>query len=105
MRTSVVRIGNSRGIRVPKVLLDQARSPTRLNCTPSLDGLSSKRRADRAPVGSRAGAVPQRPVSSPRPIERRERISRTPLSCRLHIKGYETYRTGRAFTGGPHVTR
>jgi hypothetical protein len=52
-------------------------------------------------VGSRAGAVRHAPVSSPRPIERRERIPRTPLSCRLRVKGYGTYRAGRIFKHGP----
>src|SRR5262245_62116545 len=46
-------------------------------------------------VGSRAGAVHKVPVSSPRPIERRIRVSRTPLSCPLRIKGYVTYRAGQ----------
>ena len=41
-----------------------------------------------------------RPVSSPRRIERRARISRTPLSCRLRGEGYVTYRTGRVFKRG-----
>src|SRR5439155_432204 len=33
-------------------------------------------------------------VSSPRHLERRERISRTPLSCLLRVMGYVTYRPG-----------
>jgi len=41
-----------------------------------------------------------RPVSSPRHIEQRARISRTPPSCRLRVEGYVTYRTGRTFTRG-----
>ena len=44
-------------------------------------------------VGSRVGAVPEDwPVSYPRHLKRSERISRTPLSCRLRVRGYETYR-------------
>ena len=35
--------------------------------------------------------------------QRRERISRTPLSCRLRVKGYGTYRAGRIFTHGPRT--
>ena len=34
------------------------------------------------------------PSPAPRHIERRERISRTPLSCRLHANGYATYPLG-----------
>src|SRR5215831_10289813 len=52
-------------------------------------------RAITASVGSRAGAVHKVPVSSPRPVERRIRVSRTPLPCRLRIRGYATYRAGR----------
>src|SRR5439155_10978164 len=40
------------------------------------------------------------PVSSPRHIKRRERFSRTPLSCPLRITGYETYELG-ARSGKP----
>ena len=36
-------------------------------------------------------------VSSPRHVERSGRISRTPLSCPLHAKAYETYRCEQAF--------
>src|SRR5215472_13846742 len=36
-------------------------------------------------------------VSSSRHVKRSGRISRTPLSCSLHPKGYETYRVGSAF--------
>src|SRR6266704_2146566 len=32
-----------------------------------------------------------------RHLKRRKRMSRTPLSCPLHAKGYETYRPGSAF--------
>jgi hypothetical protein len=56
-------------------------------------------------VGSRTGAIPLRPVSSPRHVKRSVRISRTTLSCRLHPKGYGTYRTGSAFTAGSTVPR
>ena len=39
------------------------------------------------------GAVPDDwPVSYPRHLKRSERISRTPLSCRLRVRGYGTYR-------------
>ena len=38
-------------------------------------------------------------VSIPCHVKRSVRISRTPLSCWLRTKGYETYRTGRAFGG------
>ena len=34
-------------------------------------------------------------VSSPRPVKRSVRISRTPLSCTVHAEGYETLRSGR----------
>ncbi len=54
-------------------------------------------------VGSRAGAVLDEPVSSPRPFERRKQFSRTPLSCRLRVKSYATYRAGRAFRRGPNI--
>ena len=67
-------------------------------------------------VGSRAGAVlrrdglavdspfplgvphepPREPGSCPRHLKRSVRISRTPLSCRLHRTGYVTYRDGTA---------
>ena len=58
-----------------------------------------------ATVGSRTGAVPENePVSSPRHLKRRERISRTPLPCRLRGKGYVTYRAGRAFRRGTTTT-
>jgi hypothetical protein len=40
------------------------------------------------------------PVSSARHVARSRRISRTTRSCTLHIKGYETYRTGTAFDRG-----
>jgi hypothetical protein len=46
-----------------------------------------------------------RPVSSPRPIERRERISRTPLSCRLSRRGLCDLSRWACFQGRPHVTR
>src|SRR5712691_10758925 len=36
-------------------------------------------------------------VSSPRHVERSVRISRTALSCLLHLKGYGTYRAGATF--------
>ena len=36
-------------------------------------------------------------VSSPRRLKRSMRISRTPLSCGLLVKGYETYHAGDAF--------
>jgi hypothetical protein len=36
-------------------------------------------------------------VSSPRLVKRSVRISRTPLSCVLHSKGYETYPAGETF--------
>ena len=39
-------------------------------------------------------------VSSPRHVKRSMRISRTTLSCPLHIKGYVTYRVRAAFDGG-----
>jgi hypothetical protein len=56
-------------------------------------------------VGSRTGAVPENePVSSPRHLKRRERISRTPLPCPLRAKGYATYRAGRAFRRGTTTT-
>ena len=45
------------------------------------------------------------PVSSPRPIERRGRFSRTPLSCRLRVKGYETYRRARFQARSQYSTR
>ena len=57
------------------------------------------------PVGSRTGAVPLRPVSSPRHVKRSVRISRTTLSCRLHPKGYGTYQAGSTFTTGSTVPR
>ena len=38
-----------------------------------------------------------RPVSSNRRIKPDVRVSRIRLTCQLHIKGYETYRHGRAF--------
>ena len=38
-----------------------------------------------------------RHVSSPRHVERSRRISRTPLSCVLRVKGYETYHAGSTF--------
>ena len=56
-------------------------------------------------VGSRTGAVPLRPVSSPRHVKRSVRISRTTLSCRLHPKGYGTYQAGSTFTTGSTVPR
>jgi hypothetical protein len=54
--------------------------------------------------------VPQylnrKPVSSPRHIERSGRISRTTLTCLLHVKGYVTYRAGAAFgSGSQYFTR
>ena len=42
-------------------------------------------------------------VSSPRHVERSVRISRTALSCLLHLKGYGTYRAGATF-GVSHRT-
>ena len=45
-------------------------------------------------------------VSSPRLIKRSMRISRTTLSCLLHVKGYGTYRVGSAFEAARgHRTR
>jgi hypothetical protein len=38
-----------------------------------------------------------RHVSSPRLVKRSVRISRTPLSCVLRSKGYETYPAGETF--------
>ena len=62
-------------------------------------------RRDYFAVGSRTGAVPLRPVSSPRHVKRSVRISRTTLSCRLHPKGYGTYQAGSTFTTGSTVPR
>src|SRR4029077_5500701 len=42
-------------------------------------------------------------VSSPRHVERSVRISRTALSCLLHLKGYGTYPAGATF-GVSHRT-
>jgi hypothetical protein len=46
-----------------------------------------------------ASVTPSRPchVSSPRHVERSVRISRTALSCLLHLKGYGAYRAGATF--------
>ena len=75
-------------------------------------------------VGSRTGAmlrrfslacfspfplgVPQYPnrklVSSPRHLERRERISRATLSCGLHVKAYTPSGTGTAFASADRLS-
>jgi hypothetical protein len=44
-------------------------------------------------------------VSIPCHVKRSVRISRTPPSCWLRAKGYETYRTGRAFGAQKYWTR
>ena len=39
MRTTVIRIGNSRGVRIPKALLDQCRLKDEVELEPQEDGL------------------------------------------------------------------
>src|SRR5436309_1009420 len=62
-------------------------------------------RANALFVGSRTARYPDEPVSSPRLIERRRRISRTPLSCLLRAMGYVTYRPGALSGAAQYRTR
>jgi hypothetical protein len=52
--------------------------------------------------------VPQYPnrklVSSPRHLERRERISRATLSCGLHVKAYTPSGTGTALASADRLS-
>ena len=55
-------------------------------------------------VGPQSGSHDH--VSSPRLIKRSMRVSRTTLSCLLHVKGYAAYRVGSAFAAATgHRTR
>ena len=55
-------------------------------------------------VGPQSGSHDH--VSSPRLLKRSMRVSRTTLSCLLHVKGYAAYRVGSAFAAATgHRTR